>query len=300
MSSVAGQVSIVIPTLGRELLRGCLESIAGGTTWPAEAIVIDQGRRPQVHGWIEEVQARGMSIRHVESSQTGIAAATNRGLELVRTPYVATTHDDCRVSPQWLETLSRRLPEIGEAILTGRVEADGPGVVLTVITSREPAVYTDPKIKRTVLFPANMAFPHRLLSRIGYFDEHPSLRLAGEDNEWAYRALRAAVPIVYDPDVVVAHLAWQDKSHLSSLYRRYARGQGSFYGKYVRTGDPFISMRMLRDLARAPWLVIRGLATGNRGLIAMGVGELSGLLPGVVSGLRNGGGMSPGRRRPID
>ena len=63
--------------------------------------------------------------------------------------------------------------------------------MLTVITRREPAVYSEPLIDRDVLFPPNMAFPIRLLERIGYFDEHPSLRLAGEDNEWAYRALRA-------------------------------------------------------------------------------------------------------------
>ena len=58
-----------------------------------------------------------------------------------------------------------------------------------------------------VLFPPNMAFAMRLLSRIGAFDEHPSLATAGEDNEWAHRAMRAGVTIVYDPTIVVGHLA---------------------------------------------------------------------------------------------
>jgi glycosyltransferase involved in cell wall biosynthesis len=292
---MATGVSVVVPTLGRELLRGCVDSIAQGTTWPAELIVVDQGQRPQVHSLVEEYRAQGLIIRHMRSTQTGIAAATNRGLELVRTPYVATTHDDCRVRPAWLETLSGHLPEIGDAILTGRVEPEGAGVVLTVVTSRERAVYADRKISRTVLFPSNMAFPLRLLPRIGYLDEHPSLRLAGEDNEWAYRALGAGVPIVYDPDVVVAHLAWQDRSQLRALHRRYARGQGSFYGKYLRKGDRFLLRRATRDLARAPWLLIRGIATGNSDLIAMGAGEVTGLLPGILSGLRNDGTHEPGR-----
>jgi GT2 family glycosyltransferase len=295
---VAAELSVVIPSLGRELLRGCLDAIATGTAWPAELIVVDQGEGSNVQGWLEELERRGLKCRHVRSSQTGIAAATNRGLELVQTPYVATTHDDCRVGSRWLETLAERVPEVGEAILTGRVEPEGPGIVLTIVTSRERAVYTDPKIRRTVLFPANMAFPVRLLSRVGYLDEHPSLRLAGEDNEWAYRGLREGVPIVYDPDVVVTHLAWQERSQLRSLYRRYARGQGSFYGKYVRQGDSFILRRALRDLARAPWLLIRGLTTGNRELIAMGAGEVTGLLPGVLAGLRNDGTNEPGRARP--
>jgi GT2 family glycosyltransferase len=295
---VVEEVSVVIPTLGRELLRGCLESIAAGTAWPAESIVVDQGGSSQVQGWVEELRARGLSIRHVASTQTGIAAGTNRGLELVGTPYVATTHDDCRVRPRWLETLSRRLPEIGDAILTGRVEPEGPGIVLTTVTSQSPAVYSDPRIARTILFPANMAFPLRLLSRVGYLDEHPSLRLAGEDNEWAYRGLRAGVRIVYDPDVVVAHLAWQDRSQLRSIHSRYARGQGAFYGKYVRRLDRFMLGRAIRDLVRAPWLLLRGVVSGNRDLVAMGAGEVTGLLPGILAGLRNDGSHEPRKGSP--
>jgi GT2 family glycosyltransferase len=297
MTGVAHDVSIVIPTLGRDLLQGCLESIASGTAWPAELIVVDQGDGGRVGAWLENIGRLGLRVRHVVSNQTGIAAATNRGLELVTTPYVATTHDDCRVRPTWLETLSGRVPDIGESILTGRVEPEGPGIVLTVVTAREPAVYRNPRVDRTVLFPANMAFPTRLLSRIGFLDEHPSLWLAGEDNEWAYRALKAGVSIVYDPGVVVTHLAWQERNELRPLYRRYASGQGSFYGKYLRRGDPFIMKRAARDLMRAPWLLVRGVVTGNQDLIAMGAGEVTGLLPGILSGLRNDGNGEPGEAR---
>jgi GT2 family glycosyltransferase len=131
-----------------------------------------------------------------------------------------------------------------------------------------------------------------LLGRVGWFDEHPSLASAGEDNEWAHRALRAGVRIVYDPTAVVGHLARHQPSDLPGLYRRYARGQGAFYGTWLRRGDPFIALRMLRDLLRAPWLLLRGLATRNQELISMGRGEIAGLLPGILAGLRN-----PGVRR---
>jgi GT2 family glycosyltransferase len=188
-----------------------------------------------------------------------------------------------------LETISGRVETIGEAILTGRVQPEGTGLVLTIVTSDSRETYTKPMVDRDVLFPANMAFPIRLVERIGYLDEHPSLRLAGEDNEWAYRALRAEIPIVYDPDVVVAHLAWRDRVLVTEVYRRYARGQGSFYGKYLRRGDPFILQRTLRDLVRAPWLVVRGAVTRNGELLAMGWGEITGLPPGVLAGLRNTG-----------
>jgi GT2 family glycosyltransferase len=249
---------------------------------------------------VEALRDRGVTVRHLRSAQTGIAAATNRGLEVVGTRFVATTHDDCRVRDDWLETISSRLDTLGDAILTGRVEPQGQGLVLTIQTSLEPATYTEPMIDRDVLFPPNMAFSLHLLDRVGYLDEHPSLRLAGEDNEWAYRALRAGIPIVYDPQVVVLHLAWQDSGRRAALYRRYARGQGSFYGKHLRRGDRFILRRAIRDVARAPWLLLRGAFTGNRELLDMGIGEVTGLPAGLLAGLRNAGNRHPtrGRRGP--
>jgi GT2 family glycosyltransferase len=294
---VAADVSVVIPTLGRELLEGCLDSIAAGTVWPAEVIVVDQGSTRVTAPWIARIERRGLAITHVPSRQTGIAAGTNRGLERVRTPFVATTHDDCRVREDWLQRLAVRVRTVGDAILTGRVEPDGEGIVLTIVTSPEAATYTRPMIDRDVLYPPNMSFPLRVLERVGYLDEHPSLRLAGEDNEWAYRALRAGVPIVYDPDVAVLHHGWQGRDALRSMYRRYARGQGAFYGKYLRRADAFIARRVVRDLIRAPWLLLRGAITGNDDLLAMGLGEVVGLPVGLLAGLGNGGDQTAGTSR---
>jgi GT2 family glycosyltransferase len=279
----------VIPTVGSPLLEGCLESIAAGGTWPAELIVVDQGASPAVASWIERLRIRGMNARHVPSSRTGIAAGTNQGLRLVRSRFVAVTHDDCRVRSDWLVRLAERLPTIGDAVLTGRVEPDGDGIVLTVKLATEPAVYRAPQLHADVLFPPNMAFPIRLLRRVGAFDEHRSLLTAGEDNDWAYRALRAGVPLVYDPAITVGHLARFTRSDLPALYRRYARGQGAFYGKHLRRGDAFIARRALHDLLRAPWLLLRGLAARNTELIAMGTGEVTGLPHGILAGLRNDG-----------
>jgi GT2 family glycosyltransferase len=280
-------LTVVVPTLGRPLLRGCLGSIVEGTTVPGKVVVVDQGRDPSVGDAIAQALAAGLNVEHVRSAQTGIAAGTNRGLERVGTRFVATTHDDCRVRAGWVRALSERLPPIGEAILTGRVEPEGEGLVLTVITQDERRVYSEPPIDRDVLFPPNMAFPTSVLDRVGLLDEHPSLRVAGEDNDWAYRALRAGVPIVYEPTVVVGHVGWQDRRERTAMYRRYARGQGAFYGKYVRRGDAFIARRAIRDLVRAPWFVVRGLVTRNPDLLSMGAGAIAGLPPGLLAGLRN-------------
>jgi GT2 family glycosyltransferase len=280
-------VTVIVPTTGGPVLRGCLDSIAASTVWPARLIVVDQGPRPENAGWLAGLRANGMDAVHVRMDEMGISAATNRGLAGVATPFVAVTHDDCRVREDWLQRFAARLPGIGDAVLTGRVEPEGDGVVLTVKTDAQPAVYTAPLLRGDVLFPPNMAFPISLLNRVGWFDEHPSLATAGEDNDWAHRVLRAGAPIVYDPTIVVGHLARHRPGDVPALYLRYSRGQGAFYGKWLRRGDLFIARRAARDLARGPWLLIRGLVTRNADLVAMGAGEVTGLLPGIIAGLRN-------------
>jgi GT2 family glycosyltransferase len=279
---------VVIPTVGRPLLEGCLRSIAASTTWPAELIVIDQGASRAAAGWVEQLRARGINARHVPSAGTGIAAGTNQGLRLVRTRFVAVTHDDCRVRDDWLAIMAARLREAGEIVLTGRVQPDGDGEVPTTVTHPHRIAYTRPLLDRDVLFPANMGLPVSVLGRVGLLDEDPLLRWAAEDNDWAYRALRAGVPIVYEPDLVVGHLAWRDEAELAATYRRYARGQGCFYGKWLRRGDRFIALRAARDLLRGPWLLLRGLVTGNRALTKMGRAEVAGIGPGILAGLLHG------------
>jgi GT2 family glycosyltransferase len=288
-SRIAADITVVIPTVGRPLLRDCLRSIVAGLVWPAELVVVDQSSSNEVAEWVAALRAKGLAARHLPSAETGIANATNRGLELARTPFVAVTHDDCLVDPSWLAMLLERLRECGQAIVTGRVEPAGEGPVPTIVTALEPTVHRRPRLDGDDLFPPNMAFPRSILQRIGYLDEHPSLRSAGEDNDWAYRALRAGVPIVYDPAPVVAHVGWQPRSALPSIYRRYARGQGAFYGKHLRRGDLFIARRTARDLVRCPWLMLRGVVSANRELLSLAYGEMTGLLPGLFAGLRNHG-----------
>ncbi len=282
-------LTVVIPTIGRALVDGCLRSIVDGGMWPAEVVVVDQGSDRTTADAAARAGASGLHVTHIRSEQRGIAAGTNRGIEAVGTRYVATTHDDCRVRVDWVSSLARTLPALGDAILTGRVEPEGDGLVLTVVVDDERRVYTRPQGDRDVLFPPNMAFPVHVVERVGSLDEHPSLRVAGEDNEWAYRALRAGIPIVYEPTVVVRHVAWQHERQRIEVYRRYARGQGAFYGKYLRRGDAFIARRAMLDLLRAPWWTLRGAATRNDDLFAMGLGALTGQPVGLVRGLSNTG-----------
>jgi GT2 family glycosyltransferase len=124
-----------------------------------------------------------------------------------------------------------------------------------------------------------------IVERVGLLDEDPRLRTA-EDGDWAYRALRAGVPIVYAPEVAVRHFGWRDEGKRAIQYRDYARSHGGFYGKYLRQGDWFIAVRAVIHHLRALRRWVRGAVTGDREQALYGRAYLTGLLPGILAAWR--------------
>jgi GT2 family glycosyltransferase len=284
---ILDDIAIVIPTLGRPILEECLHWVVAGSTWPGGLIVVDQGANPDVAGWIESLQSMGISAEYLPSSQRGRAAGVNRGLERVQTQFLAVTDDDCFVETDWLETMATHLRDHPEAIVTGRVEAAGEHVIV-VVSSRTPAIHRRPRLKFDSMSGGNMGTSMSVIERVGFFDEDPRLRTA-EDGEWSYRALRAGVPIIYAPEVVVRHFGWRDESKRAVQYKDYACSHGGFYGKYLRRGDWFIALRVVIHHLRALRHWLRGIITGDRELAVFGHAYLTGLLPGIVAGLRRDG-----------
>src|SRR5439155_19095487 len=125
---------------------GCLESLAEGDMWPAVVLVLDQSTGETVAGIVDRVGRSGLAVAHVMCSETGIAAGTNRGIERSTTSYIAVTHDDCRVSSTWVRMMAERLPTLGQALVTGRVEPLGDGANPTIITSTTPRVHRAPQL----------------------------------------------------------------------------------------------------------------------------------------------------------
>ena len=282
---VLHDMTVVIPTLGRSILEACLYWIVVGDAWPRELIVVDQGRSQDVVDWIARLQSFGLQAEYLPSHQRGRAAGVNRGLERVKTHFVAVTDDDCFVETDWLNSLVGHLRTAPEAIVTGRVEAAGDEDVLGVVTSLEPAVYHRPRLTFDPLSGGNMGTSMSVIKHVGLLDEDVCLRTA-EDGEWAYRALRAGVPIIYAPEVIVQHYGWRDESQRTMQYQDYARSQGGFYGKYLRQGDWFIALRIMVHHLRAFRRWLRGFLTGNQECARYGRAYLTGLLPGIMAGIR--------------
>ena len=281
---VLEDITILIPTLGRSILQKSLSCIAHGSEWPTEVLVVDQGQSPEVANWLKQLQIFEIPSRYVPSDQRGRSCGLNRGLEKVRTRFVAITDDDCFVDREWLRNMHTHLTRNSGSIVTGRVDADGDGA-MSGVSSSTPALYRRPRLKFDSLSGGNMGTPMEVVRNVGPFDEDP--RLANcEDGEWAYRALRRGVPIVYAPDVAVLHYGWRNESERVAQYRDYARSHGSFYGKYIRRGDAFILLRALSHHVRALVRWLRGSLTGNDERVLSGWAYLTGLLPGILAGLK--------------
>ena len=231
-----GELTVVIPTVGRSILRQCLEALRSGDVWPACVVVVDQSGSPEVEAILADVRSRGMDTRYVPSSQTGRAAGVNRGIERAETRFVAVTDDDCLAAPDWVARMAATLRAHPGAIVTGRVDAGEGDVVLSVVTSAEPAIQRRPSLRFDRMSGGNMGMPTTLRTEVGLFDEDPCVR-AAEDVEFSYRALRAGVPIVYAPDVAVRHLGWRGSEEREAQYRNYAHSHGGFFGKYLRKRD---------------------------------------------------------------
>lgn len=282
---VLDDISIVIPTLGREILEQSLFYILSGSAWPGCLIVVEQGANPNVVKMLKRVQEIGVRVKHILSSQRGRSAGINRGLEQTDTRFVAITDDDCFVGEEWLVNMADRLRRSPEAVVTGRVEAAGEDMIV-VVTSTTPSIQSRPRLKFDSMSGGNMGTSLDVFRKVGLFEEDPVMATA-EDAEFAYRALRKGVTLRYEPEIVVAHFGWRDEIRRVEQYRRYALSHGGFYGKYLRRSDLFILARAAGHFFRALRRWVRGKLKGDAELALLGRAYCTNLLPGILAGLRS-------------
>jgi GT2 family glycosyltransferase len=284
--------TVIIPTVGRPILRECFEALINGRVLPARVIVIDQGDNRDVAEWLRIFDGSGISASHIRSTGRSPSSARNEGMRLVQTPFVAAIDDDCLAEAGWLEAMALHLREDPWQIVTGRVEAAGDGIPQTVITSTEPyLIHHLPIQNLSPLATGNMGVSLEAAKRIGEFDEN---LFTAEDTDWAYRGLKMGIPVHYTPDVVVYHHHWRDRSQSSGNYKEYAKGLGVFYGKHLRLGDLSMIPRVLLALFRGVKILFQGWRTSDNDLYQKGYARLTRLVPSLVRGLM---GSPPPKRR---
>jgi glycosyltransferase involved in cell wall biosynthesis len=227
--------SVIIATYNRARdLRETLASLAKLSPrgdW--EVIVVDNNSDDATRRVVEQA-AEGfpVELRYLFESRQGRSPALNTGIRAARGSIIATTDDDVRVPPDWLDSAAAGLERSGGEYVGGRVLpiwggprphwlANRPGKQWAVIALLD---YGADMLEFGVRVPlgVNMAFARTAFDRVGLFDPDTGRRagtlLGQEVREWCIRARNANVRGFYVPDMTVQHVIPE-----SRLTKRYFR-----------------------------------------------------------------------------
>ena len=227
--------SIVIATYNRaDALRETLHSLSGlrpGATW--EVILVDNNSSDDTRTVVlEAARTFPAPLRYLFEDQQGRSPALNAGIRAAVGDIIATTDDDVRVPPDWLNRAADGLARLDCDYVGGRVLPiwGGPrpewlsdrggkqwAVIALLDYGLEPLEFGT-----RVPLGVNMAFHRSVFERAGLFDPHTGRRagtlLGQEVREWCIRARRAGARGCYVPELVLRHIIPADR-----LQKRYFR-----------------------------------------------------------------------------
>lgn len=238
------KASVIVPTIGRrKQLQDCLSALAVCDPGPAEVVVVDQSRAGVAKGVAEALD--DARFRVVDDDLRGPARARNRGTRAARFDLLLFIDDDCVARSDWIGDAARLHDLHSDALLTGQVlPGGGSPWVPSTVQGTEPLDFTGTE-QCAVLYSNNMVVPRTGLLDIGAFDERFP---GGEDNDLCYRWLKAGRTLLFQPELVVEHMDWRTIGELESVQVDYARAQGMFYAKHLRSGDLRMLVFLLSDL----------------------------------------------------
>jgi histidinol-phosphate phosphatase family protein len=263
-------ITVVIPTVGRDSLAALVSTI-GGAAHPPAIVVVDDRRRPEPRLALPAVEG---PVRLLHSGGRGPAAARNVGWVATDTAWVAFLDDDVAVDTDWLPALLDDL-----STLPATVGASSARLVVPGPVGRRP---TDEERRTTALadarwITADMAYRREALLATGGFDERFP-RAYREDSDLALRTVRAGFRIVSGRRVTVHPLrsrgGWRssitaqagnaDNALLRAKFgRRWRREIGGGSG---RTGRHLLAVAGL--VAALTGLVLRRPAVAAAGATA--------------------------------
>lgn len=269
---------MIIPTRNRPRdLDRCLESLAG-VDYPAwELIVVDQGQ-PAASTPILAGRAANVSVQHVMVPPRGASAARNEGLAVARGDIMAFLDDDCTVKSSWLRDVVDVFDRCQPAgVAYGQVVAadHDPGDFIPVnLIEVERTLYQrdwrELWLHGIHVMSASMYVRRQVFELIGSFDEQlgSGARFpAGEDVDYAYRALLNKMAVVITPSITVTHHGARSvrDGSVSRLIRASLRGAAATQLKLLKSGQGLALLLIASNLWRC-LLVIKPirLLTGRK------------------------------------
>lgn len=245
--------SIVIATYNRAVdLRDTLNSLAGlrpDGDW--EVVVVDNNSTDGTRQVVESAAAGfPVPLRYLFEAEQGRSPALNAGIRLAQGDIIATTDDDVRVEPDWLDQAGAAFERLDCDYVGGRVlpiwggprpawlpDRGGKHWAVIALLDYGP----DPiEFGARVPLGVNMAFRRSAFERAGLLDPQTGRKagtlLGQEVREWCIRARAAGVRGFYVPSMVVRHII--PASRLNKAYfRRWFYWRGISRAKlYAKAG----------------------------------------------------------------
>jgi glucosyl-dolichyl phosphate glucuronosyltransferase len=265
--------SIVVPTFNRaEELRKTLHSLAGlSTKAPWEVIVIDNNSTDDTrHAVVEAQQRFPVELRYIFEPEQGRSAAMNAGIRAARGEIIATTDDDVKVEPDWLDKAGEALDALDCDYVGGKVLPVWPAarpdwipnhggkqwaVIALLDYGPEPIPFFT--LAHRVPIGVNMAFRRSAFDRAGLWSNRVGRKkgtlLGQEVREWMLRARDAGLRGYYTPWMIVHHMIQRDRLE-KSYFRRWFYWNGVSRALLYR--DAWIDMQAPEstelDFSRVP------------------------------------------------
>jgi glycosyltransferase involved in cell wall biosynthesis len=209
MGEESPRISVVVPTRDRpELLMRCLEALEKQTV-PVEIVVIEDG------------EGRGP------------AWARNEGVRRAQGEIICFTDDDCAPFPGWAEALARPICA-GEAQATAGATHVAAGATPADLAWEAIVSYLQEQANKLgtsspgFAATANLACSRGLMELIPFDESFPVA--AGEDRDWAERAVRQGAAPQFVPQALALHeQGMRVRDFLRQQYR-YGRGAARYRG----------------------------------------------------------------------
>ena len=198
------KVSIIILNWnGKEVLKGCLDSIKNHTTYPNyEIIIVDQGSKD---GSVEMLEKEFPYVKLIKNEYNlGIPKATNQAMKIAHGEYFALLGNDTIVTLGWLENMvkltesDKRIASVGSTLISP-----------TQLKSRDYRL-TNGYRERSNVPSISMLMRKKVVDRIGYYDEENFSPYGGDETDWNYRARNIGYKVVEARNSIVAHVGSHD------------------------------------------------------------------------------------------
>jgi GT2 family glycosyltransferase len=236
------EISVVLSTLGSyETLEKVLDGYSAQSV-PSDrfevVLAVDAGET-DLDAVGQAVGQRSFEVRQVRGSEPGLSANRNAGRRAARAPLVLFTDNDTIPLPRLLaEHLAwhgrHTAAEVG---VVGLVRW-APGIkVTTFMRWLDTGIQFDyanmqpGEVGWGRFAGANVSMKRTFVETVGDFDQQ-HFPYGYEDTDWAYRASKHGLTLLYNPDAVVDHLREMSLDFWKKRARRVAAAEYQFCRMY--------------------------------------------------------------------